>query len=76
MSPIGRQLCYDAAILVFTMVFTALFTIAVLDAVYPPNVLERGVKTTRNAIHLPTKCKEYYSLGTDEWNKCMGVEKK
>ena len=28
---------------------------------------------TTKPTHLPTICRRYYNLGTDEWIKCMGV---
>lgn len=30
----------------------------------------------RQVEHLPTKCRQYYNTGTDQWIECMGVGRK
>jgi hypothetical protein len=55
-------------------VMTVAFAYAILDAT-SKNVKCCIVKDNAS-VHLPSKCKEYYNSGTDEWSKCMLVEAK
>jgi hypothetical protein len=48
------------------------FTYAVIDAAtYVPVPKDPPYK-----MHLPTKCREFYDTGTDEWCECMQVGRK
>lgn len=37
-----------------------------------PNVTP-DVRSERISNHLPSKCRQYYNNGTDQWIDCMGV---
>ena len=66
----------DILLAIGMCLFILLLFAAILDAVYPngDDAIERGVEARE--FHLPSKCKEYYNTGTDEWQRCMLVEKR
>ena len=76
MNRISKQLIEDVLTFGVIVCLTAMTTIAILNAVYPkePAAMEREAIEPR--VHLPSKCNEFYNTGTDEWQRCMMVEKR
>ena len=76
MNKTTKDLLIDLAMAVSMILFVLLLMTAILDAVYPhsANAMEPGVN--KQAVHLPTICKEFYNDGTDQWQRCMLVEKR
>jgi len=76
MNTITKQLIEDVLTLAVIVCLLAMTTIAILDATYPnvPDAMEP--QATKAKVHLPSICKEYYDSSTDEWQRCMLVEKR
>jgi sensor domain CHASE-containing protein len=76
MNRLTKQVIEDVLTLGVILCLTGMTVVAILDAVYPnvPAAMEREAIESR--VHLPSKCREFYNTSTDEWQRCMMVEKR